>query len=129
MTPENENPASATPRSASKDLTCAPGGIFLWCLPTLALIAGEFWPAVRTLLWIPAFLIMGAACLVNASRCGRLHCYISGPVLLLAAAYVALAAFHAVPFVPGILLDAVFALVVLAFLAEIPFGKYRARSQ
>jgi hypothetical protein len=47
--------------------------------------------------------------------------------LLLAAAYVALASFHVVPFAPAILLDAVLALVVLAYLAEIPFGKYRAR--
>jgi hypothetical protein len=128
MTSQNETPASATQRSSGTDLTCGLSAIFLWCLPALALIAGMYWPAARTWLWIPAFLIMGAACLANAARCGRLHCYLSGPIFLLAAAYVALASLHVVPFAPGALLDAVFILVILAFLAEIPFGRYRTRA-
>ncbi len=33
-------------------------------------------------------------------RCGRLHCYITGPVFLLAAFYVALTGFHVVPLQP-----------------------------
>jgi len=28
---------------------------------------------------------MGGACLVNAVRCGRLHCYVTGPFFLLGA--------------------------------------------
>jgi hypothetical protein len=30
--------------------------------------------------------IMGVACLVNAMRCGRVHCYITGPFFLAMAA-------------------------------------------
>jgi hypothetical protein len=43
---------------------------------------------------------------------------------LLAAVYVALSAFHLVPLHPAILVDAVTGLAVLAFLAEVPLGKY-----
>jgi hypothetical protein len=109
----------------SRDLTCSSGGILVWCVPTLALIAGMHWTAWRLWLWIPALLIMGVACVVNASRCGRLHCYLSGPVFLLAALYVVLAGLHLIPFAPTALIDTVFLLVIFAFLAEIPFGRYR----
>lgn len=127
MNLQNANPTLANQRVRGRDLTRGPSGILLWCLPALALTVGLDWTAARIWLWIPAFLIMGLGCLVNASRCGRLHCYLSGPVLLLAAAYVVLASAHAIPFAPGALLDAVSILVVLAFLAEIPLGRYRAR--
>jgi hypothetical protein len=128
MNSRGENPDLVSQNSGARDLTCGSSGIFLWCLPALALIAGLHWTAALKWLWIPAFLIMGLGCLANASRCGRLHCYISGPVLLLAAVYVVLASFLAVPFSPGILLDAVVGVVILAYLAEIPFGKYHART-
>lgn len=39
----------------------------------------------RTAVWAVALTIMGIACLANARRCGRLHCYITGPFFLLMA--------------------------------------------
>ncbi len=42
-------------------------------------------PPARTVVWIGALLWMGAACLANASRCGRMHCYFTGPFFLLMA--------------------------------------------
>ena len=83
---------------------------------------------MRPWLGIPAFLIMGVGCLVNASRCGRLHCYIIGPAFVLAAIYVALAAANVVPTRPGVFLLTVFAISILACLAEVPLGKYRKRA-
>ncbi len=68
---------------------------------------------------------MGIACLANAARCGRVHCYITGPLFLLAAAYVVLAEFHVIPMRPGVFLDVVLLLIVLACLAELPLGRYR----
>jgi hypothetical protein len=79
------------------DLVSQKSGIFLWYLPIAAVILGSSWPSMRAWLWIPAFLIMGIGCLVNARRCGRLHCYITGPAFVLAAIYVALAAASIVP--------------------------------
>lgn len=60
-------------------LWIAPGGIaaaaFFWAdrLPTLLLLGAA------------ACTVMGLACLVNAARCHRLHCYLTGPYFLLLA--------------------------------------------
>jgi hypothetical protein len=103
--------------------------VFLWCLPVVALIVGSYWQKGRLLLWIPAFLVMGAACLANAARCGRVHCYITGPLSLLAVVYVVLAQFHFVPMDAGYFLDSILAIFILAFLVEIPLGRYRTRAK
>lgn len=116
------------PQCQQRDWTCNYGGLLVWCLPAVALIAGLDSPLVRTWLWIPAFLIMGFGCVANAARCGRLHCYFSAPIFLLAAVYVAAALLHLLPFAPAALINAVFALVILAFLIEIPLGRYRTRA-
>lgn len=110
------------------DLVCGGSAIWLWCLPALALIIGLNWVAARAWLWIPAFLVMGVACLVNAARCGRLHCFVTGPVYLLAAIYVALAASGLVPMRPNILLLVVVGITICAFVAERPLGTYRNKS-
>ncbi|HTQ62156.1 MAG TPA: hypothetical protein VMI32_18165 [Candidatus Solibacter sp.] len=99
--------------------------LLLWCLPICAVIIGMSWPRGRAWFWIPAFLVMGAACLANARRCGRLHCYLTGPLFLLAAGYVAVAEVGLAPMRAGILVDVVSALAVLACLAEVPLGRYR----
>ena len=109
----------------ASDLAAGKSAIFLWYLPTLALVVGLGWSALRPWLWIPAFLVMGIGCLVNASRCGRFHCYFTGPLFLISAVYVALAAAGLVPLRPGLLLFSVFLLSSLACMAELPFGKYR----
>jgi len=118
---------SSSQSCATSDLVCGPGAVVLWYLPAVALLAGLVWSAVRFWLWTPAFAIMGIACLANAARCRRLHCYFTGPLFLLAAAYVALAGFNVLRMRPGIVLGAVFGMTVLAFLAEVPFGRYRGR--
>jgi hypothetical protein len=60
--------------------------LLIWCVPVAGLlvsdrIGGPFqiiaWPVLLT--W------MGAACLLNARRCRRLHCYLTGPYFLLLA--------------------------------------------
>jgi hypothetical protein len=57
-----------------------------WRLPLLIFVVGFFLTSpARSLLWAPAFLVAGGACVVNARRCGRFHCYITGPLYLLAA--------------------------------------------
>lgn len=62
-----------------------------WDLPTVALIAGVFLdPPIKTLVWGAALVWMGAACLANARRCGRRHCYFTGPFFLLMAIVVVL---------------------------------------
>jgi hypothetical protein len=81
----------------------------------------------RLLLWIPAFFVMGVACLVNAARCARVHCYVTGPLSLLVIIYVIVAEFHLVPMNAGYFLDSILGVSILTFLIEIPLGRYRKR--
>ena len=111
-------------KSRNLEITGA-SAVLLWWLPVAALIVGANWQKLTLLLWIPALLVMGAACLANTARCGRVHCYVTVPLFLLAAVYVVLWGFHLVPMRPGIFLYTILGITVLAYLAEIPLGKYR----
>ena len=68
--------------------------VLAWGLPAGVLIAGAFLaPPIRTPLWTGALLWAGAACLMNAKRCGRTHCRFTGPFFLVMAVPVALHGF------------------------------------
>ena len=112
----------------AQDLICGKSAFLFWCVPAFALFIGFGWNEVRPWLWIPAFLVMGVACVVNAARCGRLHCYVTGPIFLLAAVYVAVAAFGWLPMQPSIFLCIVLGITALAYVAERPLGTYRNRT-
>ncbi len=70
---------------ASNDLVKSNRRWILWGLPVVLFVVGAFTPTLRPFLWTPAFLVGGSACVVNAATCGRLHCYMTGPLYLLAA--------------------------------------------
>ncbi len=54
-----------------------------WGLPSFTLVAAVFMaPSTRTFVWAGALAWMGLACVANALRCGRLHCYLTGPFFL-----------------------------------------------
>ena len=108
----------------ANDLVGQKLGILLWCLPTLAFLLALGWNAARPWLWAPALLIMGIGCVVNARRCGRLHCYITGPIFILAAVYVMLAEGNVVPLRPNTFALVVLAAALLVRLAEVPLGRY-----
>jgi hypothetical protein len=58
----------------------------LWCVPWCAFALGFIErPALRTVLWTASLAVIGVACLVNASRCGRVHCRFTGPFFILGA--------------------------------------------
>jgi hypothetical protein len=40
---------------------------------------------MKTVFWTISLAFMGIVCLVNASRCGRVHCRFTGPFLILCA--------------------------------------------
>ena len=60
----------------------------LYCLPAIAIVAvgplaiSNGW---RSVVWTVALATMGVTCIVNAVRCGRVHCYLTGPFFLLMA--------------------------------------------
>lgn len=58
----------------------------LWIGPWVLIIAtSNTSNFIHTVIWTFAFAVGGVACLVNARRCGRLHCFYTGPLYLLAA--------------------------------------------
>jgi len=68
---------------ADRDLLRGPSGWLLWGVPIAMIVVGSSWMAARDWLWALGMGVMGAACLVNARRCGRRHCVVTGPVFLL----------------------------------------------
>jgi hypothetical protein len=57
----------------------------VWALPSGAIIVSSLVSAsnlVLTLVWTASLLVMGSACVANALRCGRVHCWFTGPFFL-----------------------------------------------
>jgi len=104
----------------------------LFCLPAIAIVAighyriGDGW---RTAVWTAALSIMGTACLANAVRCGRVHCYITGPFLLVMAVVTLLYGLGVLPRGRNgwnaIGLTILVGAIALSCLPEMFFGKYR----
>lgn len=87
MTRDPAEPLAALGRPASHKTDWAAsfdGWFRAWGLPSLILIAAAFTePAPRALIWSGVLVWMGAACLINARRCGRIHCRYTGPYYFL----------------------------------------------
>lgn len=75
-------------------------------------------------MWIAGLGVAGTLCLVNAARCRRLHCYITGPVCLLGALLTALNAVGATHISWMRIGWGVVIGVALGFIAEMLGGKY-----
>jgi hypothetical protein len=57
--------------------------LLAWWLPHAAIVAGLLAPVpVRAAIWTIALVWMGVACILNARRCGRMHCRYTGPFYL-----------------------------------------------
>jgi len=104
----------------------------LFCLPTTAIVAAGYYrisSGWRTAVWATALSIMGIACLANALRCGRVHCYITGPFFLVMAVATLLHGLGILPLGRNgwnvIGLTIVVGAVALCCLPEMFFGKYR----
>lgn len=73
-----------------RDLVRSTSGWLLWWVPITVIGAvSVFFREYRWLVttaWTGSLVVMGGACLINARRCGRLHCYFTGPLFLALAA-------------------------------------------
>ena len=104
----------------------------LWIAPwVLIVISAKAGTVVHTAVWTISFAVMGAACLVNARRCGRRHCFYTGPLFLIAALLSLLYVWGILPLGPhgwtwisGI---AVVGAVLACCGLEMLMGKYTAR--
>lgn len=107
--------------------------IVYW-LPIAALVATGFLDvgtAWRTGVWTAACLEMGAACLFNAYRCGRIHCYFTGPFFIAMAVVTLLSSIGILSLGPNRWTVIGRILLVgglgLSYVPELVVGKYRSR--
>ena len=108
--------------------------IAIYWLPIAVLIASGFFrlsDGWRSAIWAAALITMGLGCLVNALRCGRVHCYATGPFFLLMAVVAILYGLGIAPLGPrgwntiaGVTLVGG---VALYYLPEVFLGRYRPR--
>lgn len=119
--------------SRRRDMTATPWKAALaWGVPAALLVAGDqIGEAARTVLWPVGFCWAGAACLANARRCGRRHCFFTGPLFLLAGLASLLYGLGVLPlggngwtWIVGV---TVAAFLVLRYGVDGAFGKYVAR--
>lgn len=107
---------------AHNDWTGQPGTAMLWwCLPLgLGILASVLLPSPHMVAaaWAAVFAWMGTGCVLNAVRCQRLHCYISGPVLFLGAVAASLIAGGIFTAKLNGIVGATFVLVLLSFVPE-----------
>ena len=97
------------------------------------MVASGFEPVSRgwrTAVWTASLAVMGGACIANASRCGRIHCYFTGPFFLSAALAVFLYGIGVIPLGAmgwnWIGMAVLIGAIVLGCLPELLFGKYRS---
>lgn len=121
----------ATPSEIRKDLSAHTTSFLgVWATPAILAAAISVAPGppwVSAAAWSIAFSWMGGACLINARRCGRLHCYFAGPIFLASAALAGLIALHVVVVGARMLVNIVSATLVLScltYLLERVWGKY-----
>lgn len=117
-----------------RDLACGGTGLLLWIVPTVILaITAGFGGPYLVVIWPLLLTFMGVACLLNARRCGRLHCVITGPFFLVLAGVSLLYGLGIVPLGSHgwqWLVDALFiGGCVLTCVPEWMFGKYLRRNQ
>jgi hypothetical protein len=124
-------------RGGSKDLLSDRfATMAIYWLPIVVLFASGFFEignALRTVIWASALTTMGIGCVVNALRCGRIHCYATGPYFLLMAVAAVLYGLEIAPLGARgwnmIALATVVGGVALYYLPELFFGRYRSRPE
>jgi hypothetical protein len=106
--------------------------IALFGVPIGALIVSPSLPIGRVGqggIWAIALATMGTACVVNAFRCGRVHCYLTGPFFLMMALGSLLVGFRIPPFerlswnALGVII--LIGGVLLCYVPEVVAGRYR----
>ena len=105
-------------------------GLVWWYLPLSVCVATTYLASSTrgiALVWMVSFVWMGTGCILNARRCHRLHCYISGPAFFLGAAALVLLATGIALSGPHSLINIVsitLAVALLSFVPEMIWRRY-----
>lgn len=126
--------AEDSTKPGARDILSRPGlAFFVFWFPaiSIAVTAGPSFPSGwKTAVWTLSLTAMGAACVANALRCRRVHCYATGPFFLIMALVTLL---YGLGFVPLghrgwnlIGLTVLIGAIVLCCVPELFLGKYRS---
>jgi len=84
---------------------------------------------LRTAVWTASLVVLGTACLINAARCGRVHCYLTGPFFLVMSGVTLLYGIGVLPIGNHgwnlIGMTILVGTAILCCLPELVLGKYR----
>ena len=108
-------------------------GCLTWGIPiAILLISATITTRYLVILWPVLLTFMGVACLLNARRCKRIHCYVTGPFFLLLAGIALLYGIGILPLGAHgwstLSLALVVGSVALCCGSEWVFGRYRSSS-
>lgn len=108
--------------------------ILVYGVPIAAILSTQFFDAnlmVVTAVLVVAFGFMGAACVINALGCGRVHCWFTGPFMLVIAMLILLQGLGWWPLFgqrgDGLTVltnVGLWGALILTFVPEFIFGKY-----
>ena len=105
-------------------------GVFflIWGAPALVMVATAFvsiGDLPRGVVWAACLSVFGVGCVANALRCGRRHCFVTGPFFLVMALASLLVGFGVLSLAWGWLgLAIVLGTVVLRYVPDRYWGKY-----
>ncbi len=121
-------PTRSGPRR-SEDLTTRNWAQLVWIANYVALATGWVLASWRPYLWTLGLAAAGVLCIVNAHRCGRLHCHITGALYVVGAVLTVLKANDILPVSWTVLGVAILVGVAIAYAPEFVVGKYVRRRQ
>lgn len=122
-----------SPARRNADSTRGIRGCLTFGVPiAILLISSDIGTRYLVVVWPSLLTFLGVACLLNARRCGRTHCYVTGPFFLLLAGIALLYGIGVLPLGARgwstLSLALVVGSVVLCCVPEWIFGRYRTSS-
>jgi hypothetical protein len=114
-----------------QDWASGVSSLLIWGLPALGLyVTAEAGGLYRDIGWPVLLAFMGVACALNARRCSRIHCYVTGPFLLVLASVALLLALGIVSLGRDswdrLTMSLVIGGLVFTFIPELVLGRYRS---
>ena len=119
----------ASDSDAKHDLISSKLAWLLWYIPLAVFILGAHWEKGRVWVWVPALMVAGISCVINAKRCGRFHCCLTGPLYLLGALAVLLSGLGVMALRWNWIFSVILGGSVLAFVPEWIGHKYTGRDR
>jgi len=118
-------------RAGGADWASGVRGCLTFGIPAaILLISPTIGTRYLVIVWPVLLTFMGVACLLNARRCGRTHCYVTGPFFLILAGIALLYGIRILPLgtMGWSTLSAAFAIggIVLCCVPEVLLGRYHS---